>query len=101
MQAYDALVLAASGRDALDIVTARPLDQADLDSMVGDLKKRYGKNFQVTTSVDPSLLGGVGYDGRSSDRQLPLRPYRRPRARTARDLRITELTRTSEKACDD
>lgn len=56
---YAKLALAAAGKDPLEIVSARELAQTELNSIVVRLSRRYGKAFDVTTRIDPSLLGGV------------------------------------------
>lgn len=56
---FDKLALAASGREALEIVSARALDARDRDAIVERFARTYGKRFAVTTRIDPSLLGGV------------------------------------------
>ena len=47
--------------DILDarIVTAVPLSEAQLDSLTEKLNSRFRKHLNITTSVDPSLIGGV------------------------------------------
>ncbi len=56
---FDKLALAASGREALEIVSARQLDPRERDAIVERFSRTYGKRFAVTMRVDPSLLGGV------------------------------------------
>jgi F-type H+-transporting ATPase subunit delta len=56
---YDKLELAGSGRESLEIVTAREAAPGELDQLVARLSRTYGKNFEVTRRVDPALLGGV------------------------------------------
>ncbi len=57
--AYDALALADTGRERLEITSARPLAPAEIDDLVARLERRYGKAFEVTASVEPALLGGL------------------------------------------
>ncbi len=59
VRGYDALVLAASGRETLEIVSARPLAATEVDDIARRLSARYGKSFLTTQRVDPALLGGV------------------------------------------
>jgi F-type H+-transporting ATPase subunit delta len=56
---FDLLDRAARGSQALDVVSARPLAQAELDAIVARLAKSYDTTFDVTHTVDPDLLGGV------------------------------------------
>jgi len=56
---FDKLALAASGREALEIVSARELDSGERDAIVERFTRTYGKKFAVTARVDASLLGGV------------------------------------------
>jgi F-type H+-transporting ATPase subunit delta len=56
---YKKLALRASGKDKLEIVSARDLSPADAAAIVARLERSYGKSFAVTTRTDPSLLGGV------------------------------------------
>ncbi len=56
---YEALQLAARGAEPLAVVSAKQLDASELASLVGGLEKAYGKKFDVTQAVDPSLIGGV------------------------------------------
>jgi len=56
---YDALALAASGRESLEIVSARPLSSDEAAMLVARLEKSYGKTFAVTRRTDPGLLSGL------------------------------------------
>lgn len=56
---YAKLALAASGKEPLEIVSARELAPSELNAIVVRLGRSYGKAFDVTTRTDPSLLGGV------------------------------------------
>jgi F-type H+-transporting ATPase subunit delta len=56
---YEALALAASGRETLEIVSAHELTAADADAFVARLEKAYGKRFSVTRRTDPALLSGL------------------------------------------
>ncbi|MFY9779790.1 MAG: ATP synthase F1 subunit delta [Candidatus Baltobacteraceae bacterium] len=56
---YDKLALSAAGKEPLEIVSARPLGQAETDRIVARLSALYGATFEVNVKVDPSLLGGV------------------------------------------
>jgi len=56
---YDALALAAAGREPLEIVTARKLADPELTALVARLETSYGKQFEVTRRTDPALLAGM------------------------------------------
>jgi F-type H+-transporting ATPase subunit delta len=59
LKQYRALEVASSGREPLEVVTARELSGPDLDSLVERLSKIYKKRFVVTKRVDPQLIGGL------------------------------------------
>jgi F-type H+-transporting ATPase subunit delta len=56
---YEKLQLAQSGREPLQVVSARELAPDELNKIVERLSRVYGKRFEVTRRVDPALLGGV------------------------------------------
>jgi F-type H+-transporting ATPase subunit delta len=56
---YDVLERQARGAQTLNVTTARPLAQAELDELVAKLTARFKTPFDVTQSVDPDLIGGV------------------------------------------
>jgi F-type H+-transporting ATPase subunit delta len=56
---YRALEIEASGREPLEIVSARELARADVDALVDRLSRLYNKRFVVTQRVDPKLIGGI------------------------------------------
>jgi F-type H+-transporting ATPase subunit delta len=56
---FGKLALAASGREPLEILSARALSAGDVAAMVARLERSYGKHFAVAARVDPGLLGGV------------------------------------------
>jgi F-type H+-transporting ATPase subunit delta len=56
---YDKLARDAAGKEPLEIVSARELASNELDTIVVRLSRQYGKAFDVTSRVDPALLGGV------------------------------------------
>jgi F-type H+-transporting ATPase subunit delta len=56
---YGVLEMQARGAEPLAVTTARELSSAELNSLVERLQKVYGKTFEVTQRVDPSLIGGV------------------------------------------
>ncbi|HEV3152476.1 MAG TPA: ATP synthase F1 subunit delta [Candidatus Baltobacteraceae bacterium] len=59
LRQYAALELQARGAEPLSITTARELTGQELRALVDRLQKLYGKTFEVSQHVDPSLIGGV------------------------------------------
>ncbi len=59
VEAYHQLALAASGKEPLEIVSARELGRNEIDEIVARLSRASGKSYEVTERVDPRLLGGV------------------------------------------
>jgi F-type H+-transporting ATPase subunit delta len=56
---YLALEREARGVEQLTLETARPLDPAEYERLMARLEELYGKKFEVTEVVDPSLIGGL------------------------------------------
>ncbi len=56
---YLALERAARGVEPLTLESARPIDRTEYARLVARLEKVYGKKFEVTEVVDPSLIGGL------------------------------------------
>ncbi len=59
VEAYHQLALAATGKEPLEVVSARDLARSEIDAIVARLSRASGKTYEVTQRVDPSLLGGV------------------------------------------
>ena len=59
VEQYDDLERESRGAQSLRITTARQLPQNELDAIVARLSQTYGTPFDVTTAVDPSLIGVV------------------------------------------
>ncbi len=59
VEQYDVLERDARGARPLRVTSARPLSTAELDAIVARLAAAYRTTFDVTQSVDPSLIGGV------------------------------------------
>ncbi len=57
--AYDELALAAAGKERLEIVSARELVGGDIEAIVARLGRSAGTTYDVSTRIDPSLLGGL------------------------------------------
>ena len=49
----------AAGRVRGELVTAAPLDAAALDRVRGALKRRVGREIELSVRVDPELVGGL------------------------------------------
>jgi F-type H+-transporting ATPase subunit delta len=56
---FDVLEREARGAQELRVTSARPLAQAELDAIVRRLSDAYRTRFDVTQSVDPSLIAGI------------------------------------------
>jgi F-type H+-transporting ATPase subunit delta len=56
---FDILERQARGAQTLQVTSARPLSQTDLDALVAKLTAAFKTPFDVTQSVDPELIGGV------------------------------------------
>jgi F-type H+-transporting ATPase subunit delta len=59
VQQFDILERTARGAQPLQVASARELPKAELDLIVARLAEAYNTKFDVTQSVDPSLIGGV------------------------------------------
>lgn len=59
VEQFDVLEREARGAQELRVVSARPLAQNELDALVQRLSAAYRTKFDVTQSVDPSLIGGI------------------------------------------
>jgi F-type H+-transporting ATPase subunit delta len=59
VEQFDLLEREARGAQELRVVSARPLAQGELDALVQRLAAAYKTTFDVTQSVDPSLIGGI------------------------------------------
>ena len=55
----DAMIEAKSGRVSAEIVSARPLDVAQISQITAALEKLSGKKVTIAKREDPELLGGV------------------------------------------
>ena len=59
VQQYDVLERTARGAQPLQVTSARELGKPELDAIVARLAAAFSTKFDVTQSVDPSLIGGV------------------------------------------
>ena len=48
-----------SGSSDAVIVSAFPIDQAELQQLVATLEKRFGRKLEASVKIDPELIGGV------------------------------------------
>jgi len=55
----DAMIQARSGRVSAEIISAKPLEPAQVSQITAALEQLSGKKIDVTRREDPSLLGGV------------------------------------------
>ncbi len=56
---YRSLQLSARGVETLRLTSARDLDEEEVEGLLVQLQRQYGKKFEVTRVVDPSVIGGV------------------------------------------
>jgi F-type H+-transporting ATPase subunit delta len=56
---FDVLERTARGAQPLQVTSARQLSKPELDAIVARLANAFKTQFDVTQSVDPSLIGGV------------------------------------------
>lgn len=59
IKAYRTLLARARGEVQAEVVSAVPLNDAQLNALKETLKATERKNVLITSSVDPSLLGGL------------------------------------------
>jgi F-type H+-transporting ATPase subunit delta len=56
---YLALQREARGAETLVVTSARRLDRSEYAALIEKLERVYGKKFEVTEQIDPSLIGGL------------------------------------------
>jgi F-type H+-transporting ATPase subunit delta len=59
IKAYESLVARSRGETEAEIVSARPLADAELAGIRSALKARLGREPRLDAKVDPALLGGL------------------------------------------
>lgn len=59
IRAFNSLAASHRGEITAEVTSAHPLDDAQIDALKAQLKKRVGSDVSVSTSVDPSILGGL------------------------------------------
>ncbi|MEH6756161.1 MAG: F0F1 ATP synthase subunit delta [Parasphingorhabdus sp.] len=59
IHAFTILASGHRGEVKADVTSAHPLDDGQINALKAQLKKRVGSDVSVSTSVDPSLLGGL------------------------------------------
>jgi len=56
---YRKIARSARGVEPLVVTTARKLDDGEVRTLVEQFERAYGKKFEASVTVDPSLIGGV------------------------------------------
>lgn len=56
---FEALAAAARGAVSAEVVTAMPLSSAQAKGVAQALRQALGKDPEITTRVDPAILGGI------------------------------------------
>ena len=59
IRAFRTLASSHRGEVTAEVTSAHPLDDAQIKALKAQLKKRVGNDVSVSTSVDPSILGGL------------------------------------------
>ena len=59
IRAYESLVAKARGETEAEVISARPLADAELTELKTALKARLGREPRLAAKVDPALLGGL------------------------------------------
>ena len=59
IEAYDAMLAEHRGEVGAEVVSAVPLSEEQLESVKQQLTAAVGQTVQLSTAVDPSLLGGL------------------------------------------
>ena len=59
LRAFQALLARERGEVSADVTSAHPLSREQMQVLSDSLKASIGKNVQISTRVDPSLLGGL------------------------------------------
>ena len=59
IRAFTTLAAGHRGEVTAEVTSAHPLDDAQVDALKAQLKKRVGSDVSVSTAVDPSILGGL------------------------------------------
>ncbi len=56
---YDALAADHRGEATADVISAHPLDKAQISALTAKLKAKVGRDVAVKLTIDPSILGGL------------------------------------------
>ncbi len=59
VRGFTTLASGHRGEITAEVTSAHPLDDAQIDALKAQLKKRVGSDVSVSTAVDPSILGGL------------------------------------------
>lgn len=59
LRAFRTLVARHRGETSAEVVSAHPLDAAQLGALKDRLRKRFGREVAIDAQVDPAILGGL------------------------------------------
>ena len=59
IRAFDMLAADQRGETRAELISARPLDDDQVEAVKANLKSRLGRDVTVDLSVDPAILGGL------------------------------------------
>lgn len=56
---FKAMVMQLSGEMEVEIISAKPLNTSDIETLSAQIGKTYGKKIHATAKTDPALIGGI------------------------------------------
>src|SRR4030043_453492 len=56
---YEALRAGAENRIEAEVISAYEVSETQLEAIAGALKRRLGRDIDLTTRIDPALVGGI------------------------------------------
>ena len=59
IRAFERMAARHRGETTAEVVSAHPLDDAQLDALRANLRQRLGRDVVLQPSVDPAILGGL------------------------------------------
>lgn len=59
IRTFNLLAALHRGETTAEVVSARPLDDAQVEALKANLKRRLGRDVAVDLSIDPTILGGL------------------------------------------
>ena len=59
MKGFAALLADHRGEETAEVISAKPLSDAQREALAQNLKSSFGKDVKIDAHVDPSLLGGL------------------------------------------